>query len=127
MERNLSRLKKKEREIMLNYITQKGKGKTLIIRYTKSSSREKRAETMRAGKNVQLQEPLLDLFLACYSVVIRFKRFLFLTQSLSFFVAEQWWPMPLIPALGRQRQVDLCEFKASLIYKLFALLSCFLF
>ena len=24
--------------------------------------------------------------------------------------------MPLIPALGRQRQVDLYEFKASLIY-----------
>jgi hypothetical protein len=24
--------------------------------------------------------------------------------------------MPLIPALGRQRQVDLCEFKASLVY-----------
>ena len=25
--------------------------------------------------------------------------------------------MPLIPALGRQRQVDLCEFKASLVYR----------
>ena len=25
--------------------------------------------------------------------------------------------MPLIPALRRQRQVDLCEFKASLVYK----------
>jgi hypothetical protein len=25
--------------------------------------------------------------------------------------------MALIPTLGRQRQVDLCEFKASLIYK----------
>jgi hypothetical protein len=24
--------------------------------------------------------------------------------------------MPLVPALGRQRQVDICEFKASLIY-----------
>ena len=24
--------------------------------------------------------------------------------------------MPLIPALGRQRQVHLCEFKASLVY-----------
>jgi hypothetical protein len=23
---------------------------------------------------------------------------------------------PLIPALGRQRQMDLCEFKASLVY-----------
>ena len=26
--------------------------------------------------------------------------------------------MPLVPALGRQRQVDHCEFEASLIYKL---------
>jgi hypothetical protein len=25
--------------------------------------------------------------------------------------------LPLIPALGRQRHVDLCEFKASLIYR----------
>ena len=25
--------------------------------------------------------------------------------------------MPLIPALQRQRQVDLCEFQASLVYK----------
>ena len=25
--------------------------------------------------------------------------------------------VPLIPALGRQRQVDLCEFKASLVYR----------
>ena len=25
--------------------------------------------------------------------------------------------MPLIPALGRQKQVDLCEFEASLVYK----------
>jgi hypothetical protein len=26
--------------------------------------------------------------------------------------------MPLIPALGRQRQVDHCEFKASLVYRM---------
>jgi hypothetical protein len=26
--------------------------------------------------------------------------------------------MPLIPALRRQRQMDLCEFKASLVYKI---------
>lgn len=26
------------------------------------------------------------------------------------------WHTPLIRALGRQRQVDLCEFEASLIY-----------
>lgn len=25
-----------------------------------------------------------------------------------------WWRMPLIPEIGRQRQVDVCEFKASL-------------
>jgi hypothetical protein len=29
----------------------------------------------------------------------------------------QWWYMPLILALGRQKQVDLCEFKASLGYR----------
>ena len=27
------------------------------------------------------------------------------------------WHMPLIPALGRQRQVELCEFEASLVYR----------
>ncbi|EGW02962.1 hypothetical protein I79_019498 [Cricetulus griseus] len=27
--------------------------------------------------------------------------------------------MPLIPALGRQRQVDLCKFEANLIYREF--------
>jgi hypothetical protein len=27
------------------------------------------------------------------------------------------WHMPLISALSRQRHVDICEFKASLIYK----------
>jgi hypothetical protein len=27
---------------------------------------------------------------------------------------QVWWCTPLIPALGRQRQVDLCEFKAVL-------------
>ena len=29
----------------------------------------------------------------------------------------RWWCTRLIPALGRQRQVDLCEFEASLVYK----------
>jgi hypothetical protein len=29
----------------------------------------------------------------------------------------QWWHMPLIPALGSQRQEDLWEFKASLVYR----------
>ena len=28
-----------------------------------------------------------------------------------------WWLTPLIPALGRQRQMDLCEFEASLVYR----------
>lgn len=27
-----------------------------------------------------------------------------------------WWPMPLTPALQRQRKGDLCEFKASMVY-----------
>jgi hypothetical protein len=27
-----------------------------------------------------------------------------------------WWHMPLIPVLGRQRQVNFCEFKPSLVY-----------
>ena len=33
------------------------------------------------------------------------------------FRAGRWWGMPLIPALGRERQADLCEFEASLVYK----------
>ena len=28
-----------------------------------------------------------------------------------------WWCTPFIPALGRQRHVDLSEFKASLVYR----------
>lgn len=32
-------------------------------------------------------------------------------------LAGQWLHMPLIPALGRQKQVNLCEFKGSLAYK----------
>ena len=31
--------------------------------------------------------------------------------------AGRWWRRPLIPALGRQRQVDLFEFEASLVYR----------
>ena len=33
------------------------------------------------------------------------------------FLAAQWWHIPFIPALGRQRQPDLCEFKARMIYR----------
>ena len=33
-------------------------------------------------------------------------------------VGRQWWCTPLIPALGRQRKEDLCEFEASLVYRL---------
>jgi hypothetical protein len=29
----------------------------------------------------------------------------------------QWWCMPLIPVLKRQRKEDLCEFKSSLVYR----------
>ena len=29
----------------------------------------------------------------------------------------QWWHTPLILALGSQTQADLCEFEASLVYK----------
>ena len=28
----------------------------------------------------------------------------------------QWWHTPLIPALRKQRQVDLCEFGARVVY-----------
>ena len=28
-----------------------------------------------------------------------------------------WWRMPLVPTLGKQKQVDLCELEASLVYK----------
>jgi hypothetical protein len=31
--------------------------------------------------------------------------------------AGLWWCMPLIPALGKQRQADLCKFETSLIYR----------
>jgi len=41
--------------------------------------------------------------------------FSFLTFSL--LLAEQWWCIPFVPVLQRQRQADLCEFEASLAYR----------
>jgi hypothetical protein len=34
-------------------------------------------------------------------------------QELRKFKSQGWWHTPLIPALGKQRQVDLYQFKAS--------------
>lgn len=38
------------------------------------------------------------------------------SSSLNSDSCQAWWPMTLVPALGRQRQVDLNEFEANLIY-----------
>ena len=35
----------------------------------------------------------------------------------SYLVSWGWWRTPSIPALRKQKQVDLCEFEASLVYK----------
>jgi hypothetical protein len=32
-------------------------------------------------------------------------------------ISCDWWRALLIPALGKQRQEDLCEFEASLVYR----------
>ena len=39
------------------------------------------------------------------------------TVGKMFNITGQWWHMSLIPALRRQRQVVLCEFEASLVYR----------
>jgi hypothetical protein len=31
-------------------------------------------------------------------------------------IGQVWWCMPLSPALGRERQADLCEYQVSLIH-----------
>ena len=43
-------------------------------------------------------------------------------KNFSFYVknlkgSRRWWCMLLIPALQRERQVNLCEFKDSLVYR----------
>jgi hypothetical protein len=38
-------------------------------------------------------------------------------SNLKIYLAGQWWHTPLIPAHGRQRQGELCEFEASLVYR----------
>jgi hypothetical protein len=40
----------------------------------------------------------------------------FLLSSKNNIAVCAWWHMPLVPALKRQRQVDLSEFRASLVY-----------
>ena len=43
--------------------------------------------------------------------------FLQSSQSRINIATQKWWCPPLIPALRRQRHVDLCELKACLVYK----------
>jgi hypothetical protein len=37
-------------------------------------------------------------------------------KDTSKFVVWWWWHITFIPDFGRQRQVDLCEFKTSMFY-----------
>jgi hypothetical protein len=62
--------------------------------------------------------PIQSLFL----YVVRLSYFLLKTSARSFFLnkqnnSQEWWCTSLIPALWRHRQVDLYEFKASLVYR----------
>jgi hypothetical protein len=40
-----------------------------------------------------------------------------LTHVLKVYSSHAWWHTPLIPALRRHRQVDLCELEVSLVYR----------
>jgi hypothetical protein len=42
---------------------------------------------------------------------------IFVLRLLRIILAGQWWHVPLISALGRQRQGDLCKLEASLVYR----------
>ena len=55
------------------------------------------------------KETMLLLFTSRFSLQLIFLCHLNIIYS-------QEWHTPLIPALGRQKQVDLCEFEASLVY-----------
>ena len=46
-------------------------------------------------------------------VILDYTMSLRTTTTTNNFKARWWWCTPLIPALGRQKLVDLCEFKAS--------------
>jgi hypothetical protein len=52
----------------------------------------------------------------CLLVKLSFQLFFEVNQFNSCLLNQVWWYTPLIPAVGRQRQVVLCEFKASLVY-----------
>lgn len=67
------------------------------------------------SKTAKLFPPVVTL---CDSSVLFYRNFLSINR-LSIkkaFVAWAWWPIPLIPALCRQSQVYLWEFKAFLMY-----------
>jgi hypothetical protein len=45
------------------------------------------------------------------------KEFGLMTSFIYFPLSWAWWHLPLIPALRRQRQVNLSKFKASQVYR----------
>uniref|UniRef100_A0A8C8W3E5 Tubulin-specific chaperone A n=1 Tax=Peromyscus maniculatus bairdii TaxID=230844 RepID=A0A8C8W3E5_PERMB len=45
------------------------------------------------------------------------RQFIILERAQLKIIDGRWWRMPLIPALGRRRHADLCEFEASLGYQ----------